>query len=259
MSNGKKTAGLGHTAGGAGVGGALGFLLVWLGPQWGMFAPPTAEMASALTAAFGLVFTGLGGLLGRYLPAPRGGTIKAVLPVALLIGLGLGGCASAFGPADTAELEAYRLKGEFGYVEIPAAHYAASEAGTCQVKRLVASLDATAYAGIGAAIASLEAGGDKIGAALAIAASSLESLKLEVLEDLVGALPGSSTELAKRSVILGVVAAQSIGEMRAWRRYIKAKLTGFEAEGRDPSEAEWAEVAARVEAWHAAIAAGGDC
>lgn len=52
------------SATGAGVGGALGALVVWFGPQMGAFTVSTPEEGAMVAAAFGAVFS----FLARYLP-----------------------------------------------------------------------------------------------------------------------------------------------------------------------------------------------
>ncbi|MDH3911896.1 MAG: hypothetical protein OEU09_11420 [Rhodospirillales bacterium] len=238
------------TATGSGVGGALGFLLVWLGPQWNLFETPGPEIAAALTAAFGVVFTGIGGLVGRYLPAPRGGA-RAMLPFAVL--LGLGAC-TLFGPAETEETRAWRLAAGYVYASIPAAEYAAHPAADPAIKITVACLDRASHGAIMAAVEALKAGDDRVGALLASAESVLASYRLEVLGDAVAALPNSAEELAKDSTVLALVAVRSFARMRAWRKgYVKPKLKAWAELGAAPSDAEWTEVLDRAEALHAAV------
>ena len=49
---------------GAGIGGALGALLVWFGPQQDWFTLATPDEGAMVGAAFGMVFT----YLSRFLP-----------------------------------------------------------------------------------------------------------------------------------------------------------------------------------------------
>ena len=49
---------------GAGVGGALGYLVVWIGPQFGLFTVSTPEEGAMVATAFGMLFS----WGARYLP-----------------------------------------------------------------------------------------------------------------------------------------------------------------------------------------------
>lgn len=53
--------------GGAGTGGALGFLIVQFGPQFGWFEAFSGSEGAAVAAAMGVVFA----FVARYLPEPK--------------------------------------------------------------------------------------------------------------------------------------------------------------------------------------------
>lgn len=192
-------------------------------------------------------------------PRSRYLTLLAALCGGLLI---LGACASVnemlFGAVETEAQEAYQEKAKYVYVAIPARNYVLASDAERGVVQAVCSIDNAVYeASLGAAAAAL-GGGDSLTRILVAMSSGLASFSLEVFGQV--AIPRPD-DIVQRGVILARVGAMSIAEMRIWRkRFVEAKSEDFVANGRDPTEEEWAQLDAEVDEIHGAIqaACGGE-
>lgn len=179
--------------------------------------------------------------------------IRTFFCVALLFVVS--GCAlwsDFFGPAETPEQRAYRLAGEYVYLQIPVATYAADPNAKEPVLDAIEGLDKSVFDAMTIARASLESGGDATEAALAAAGSALASYSLQMTGAAV--LPDDPIELAGRAAVLSSVALRSAAQMRAWRKtYLKRKLADMVLNKRAPTESEWAEVDAKIREFRAIV------
>lgn len=162
-------------------------------------------------------------------------------------------CASFFGEAETPERKAFKVGGQYVYIAIPVANFAALPSANPGTLSAVCEFDNAAYRAITQARTSLAAGGDRLTTALASAASALADLSLEVLGD--AGIPDTS-EIAAKTVVWATVGLQSAAAMRGWRKgYLRPKLEAMAAEDRAPTEAELMRVDERAVGLHSAIQA----
>ncbi|MGI9297053.1 MAG: hypothetical protein ACR2QC_04045 [Gammaproteobacteria bacterium] len=179
--------------------------------------------------------------------------MKHFATICILI-LGLTGCKTFYGEAETPQREAWRAMARYVYVATPGQNYAEIQGAEPGVLAALCAADQSvydAYQGISAARA---AGGDALSAALSGAASAMASFTLEVFGQ--AAFPKSTADIAGKAVIWTRVGATSAASMRAWRKgYIQVKLADMAAQDRDPTTAEWDEVNVQAALRHDAIQA----
>ena len=194
--------------------------------------------------------SGLEALSGRGL-----GAFAPYVTLPMVLVLPLGACTTInemlFGEVETPAQEAYQEKAKYVYVGIPARNYVLASDTDRGVVQAVCNVDQVVYkASQGAAAAAL-GGGDNLTRILVAMSSGLASFSLEVFGQVVMPRPD---DIVSRGVILARVGAMSIAEMRIWRkRFVEVKSEGFVANGRDPTEEEWAQLDAKVDEIHEAI------
>lgn len=213
--------------------------------------PPGQEVESAaMVISAGLASSVVAGFTTWY----KRNSVKALLPTLLLVGflpLLLGACSTLYGEANTQQREAWLATARYSYVAVPLRNYVISPTADVDIVASLCPIDQSvhdSYKGISAARA---VGGDTLDAALAASVSALSTLTLEVFGQL--KIPDLSNVKSK-SLIWAKVGAESVVEMRAWRKsFIKPKLADFEVNDRDPDAGEWATVNKQADLLHGAI------
>lgn len=181
-------------------------------------------------------------------------SLMAGLCAGLLI---LGGCSTInellFGDAETAAQEAFQEKGKYVWMAILARNYVTASDPDRGIVQAVCAVEQTVYdASLGAAAAA-QAGGDELLKVLAAMSSGLASFSLEVFGQVV--VPDFEL-VSDRTIVLARVGAQSVAEMRLWRKgFVEAKSADFVQNGRDPTPEEWQQLDAKVEEVHGAVRA----
>lgn len=241
----------------AGIGGSVAVLSLYaIGRATGAVEVPEIGLVTEAISAVVVAAIAGAGIAWRTWAVPflnraaRGAAKSSAILLAMLPLLGA--CETLNARIDEPGPEGFRLGGVYVYAMIPALNYMRLPDSRPDVAERICTVELTGHNAAVAAIAALEAGGDGVSIALAVAGSALADVNLIVFDS--GAPPAEDLEgeeLVDRSIVLGQVAIASAVSMRAWRAgYLRPKLDAMAAEERDPAPAEWAELRSRMAAAH---------